>query len=75
MSMTIDEARAALKQLGISQVKLAEDLRSMTGSAYHTATVNKWFKNRPPSDVCVVYLKMALRLQALEKGASGTSPA
>ena len=61
MGMTTDEARDALKALGMTQKELAADLRAITGGSYHEPTVNKWFKDRGPSDVCAVYLALGLR--------------
>ena len=61
--MTAQEAREALKTLGITQRELAADLRRITGGSYHPPTVNKWFTTRGPADVCKVYL--TLKLEAL----------
>lgn len=59
--MDAQKARDALKALGMTQLDLAADLRAITGGAYHAPTVNKWFKDRGPSDICAVYLTLALR--------------
>ena len=59
--MTSDEARAALKALGMTQLELAEDLRKITGGKYQPQAVNRWFNERGPTDVCKVYLTLALR--------------
>lgn len=66
MSMTIEEARAAVKTLGWTQKGLADQMSALTGRTYHQATVAKWLspKGRGPSDACVIMLKLSLKLNA-----------
>lgn len=66
MIKTAQDAAAALKALGMTQLQLADELRRMTGGAYHPQTVTKWFNSREPSDACKVYL--TLKTQAIGRG-------
>ena len=67
MKTTPKQARDMLEVLDLRQSDLAAEMAAITGKKYSAQTVNAWFRDdRGPSDACVVFLKMALRLKRAE---------
>ena len=67
MKTTPKQAREMLAALDLKQSDLAAEMAAITGKKYSPQTVNAWFRDdRGPSDACVVFLKMALRMKQAE---------
>ena len=69
--MTPAIAREIVKELGIKQVDIADEMSQLGDANYTPQLVNSWLREggRGPSVAFVIYLRMKQQIAALEAGA------